>query len=53
MVKLSLTITNVTFLMEEVKFILHKCFENGIYTKNWYNKLNIDSFEIVDKQKFY
>ena len=36
----------------EVKFILHKCFENGIYTRNWYNRNwePVIPLKIVDKQ---
>lgn len=36
----------------EVKFILHKCFENGIYTRNWYNRNweCVIPLKIVDKQ---
>ncbi len=36
----------------EVKFILHKCFENGIYKRSWYNKAwePVIPLKIVDKQ---
>tara|TARA_Y100000389_G_scaffold204989_1_gene261706 strand:+ start:18950 stop:19672 length:723 start_codon:yes stop_codon:yes gene_type:complete len=36
----------------EVKFILHKCFENGIYTKIWYNRNwePVIPLKIIDKQ---